>query len=74
MLYIILRGNWCDIVPNVSPPTEDKSDTTKENFHEEPEQVFNQLPNNHMKNLLGDSVHSSERRYFQINNQEQEFT
>jgi hypothetical protein len=35
MLYIILRGHWCDIVLNVHASTEDKSDDTKDCFYEE---------------------------------------
>jgi hypothetical protein len=34
--------------------TEDKDDVIKESFYEEPEQVLDQLPRNHMKILLGD--------------------
>jgi len=35
MLYITLRGRWCEIVLNVPAPTEDKNDGTKDSFHEE---------------------------------------
>jgi len=40
MLYITLRGHWCDIsVLNVLAPTEDKRDDKKNSFHEGLEQV-----------------------------------
>jgi hypothetical protein len=35
-------------------PTEDKDDLIKDNFYEELEQVFDQIPWYHMKILLGD--------------------
>jgi hypothetical protein len=36
MLYIILRGSWCDsIVLNVHALIEDESDDTKDSFYEE---------------------------------------
>jgi hypothetical protein len=55
MLYIILRGRWCDIIVLiVHAPTEDKTDDTKDSFYEELEHVFNKLPKYHMKILLGD--------------------
>jgi hypothetical protein len=55
MLYIILRGRWCDIIIlNVHAPTEDKIDDVKGWFYEELEQVFNKFPKYHTKILLGD--------------------
>jgi hypothetical protein len=54
MSYIILRGCWCDIVPNVHAPTEDKIDDVKDRFYEELECVFNKFPKCHMKIFLGD--------------------
>jgi hypothetical protein len=30
--YIILKGRWCDIVPNVHAPSEDKLDNMKDRF------------------------------------------
>jgi hypothetical protein len=40
MLYITLRGSWCDIIVlNVHAPTEDKSGETKDSFYEELEHV-----------------------------------
>jgi hypothetical protein len=46
MSYIVLRGRWCNIiVSNVHPPSEEKSDDSKEdNFYEELEQVFDSFP------------------------------
>jgi hypothetical protein len=45
MLYITLKGHWCDtIVVNVHAPTEDKYDDIKDSFYEETEQVFDQFP------------------------------
>ena len=34
--HIVLRGRWCNvIVLNVSAPSEEKSDDSKDNFYEE---------------------------------------
>jgi hypothetical protein len=49
MSYIILRGNWCDIVLDIHVQTEDKMDDVKDNFYSELGCVFNTLP---MKILL----------------------
>jgi hypothetical protein len=54
MLYITLKGSWCDIVLNVHGPTEGKDNTMKDSFYEELEQAFDQFPMYHMKILLGD--------------------
>jgi exonuclease III len=55
MLYIILRGRWCDIIVlYVHTPTEDKIDDVKDSFYDELEQVFDKFPKYHMKILLGD--------------------
>jgi hypothetical protein len=55
MLYIILRGRWCDIIIlNVHAPTEGKIDYMKDRFYKELEQVFDKFPKYHMKSLLGD--------------------
>jgi hypothetical protein len=55
MLYITLKGRWCDIIVlNVHTPTEDKDDEIKDSFYEELEQVFDQFNKCHMKTLLGD--------------------
>jgi hypothetical protein len=55
MSYIIIKGRWCDIIVlNVHAPNEDKDDDMKDSFYEELEQVFDQFPRYHMKNLLGD--------------------
>jgi hypothetical protein len=40
MVYIILRGRWCDIIVlNVHAPTEDKSDDVNDSFYKELERV-----------------------------------
>ena len=53
--YIVLRGRWLNIiVVNVLAPSEEKSDTGKDSFYEELEQVFDHFPKYHMKMLLGD--------------------
>jgi exonuclease III len=55
MLYMVLRGRWCNIVVlNVHAPTEEKSDDSKDSFYEELEQVFDHFLKCHMKILLGD--------------------
>jgi exonuclease III len=52
MLYITLKGHWCDIIVlNVHAPNEDKDDVIKDSFCEELEQVFDQFPMYHMKNF-----------------------
>jgi hypothetical protein len=41
MLYIILRGRWCDILLlNVHASTEDKMDDVKDSFYEELKHIF----------------------------------
>jgi hypothetical protein len=52
MLYIILRGHWCDIVLNVL--IEDKTDDVKDRFYEDLEQYFNKFSKHHMKIVLED--------------------
>jgi hypothetical protein len=54
MLYIILRGRWCDIVLNVHAPTEDKTADTKDRFCEEVECVLDKFHKYHVKSFLGD--------------------
>jgi hypothetical protein len=55
MSYIILRGQWCDIIVlNVHAPTADKIDDVKGEFYEELEHVFSIFPKYHMEILLGD--------------------
>jgi hypothetical protein len=45
MLYIILRGPWCDIIVlNVHAPIEDKISDMKDRFYEELECVFEKIP------------------------------
>jgi hypothetical protein len=53
MLYITLRGRWCDIIVlNVHDPTEDKTVDVKDSFSEELERVFDKFPKRHPKILL----------------------
>jgi hypothetical protein len=45
MSYIILRGQWCNIIVlNVHAPTEDKIDYIKDRLYEDPKQVFDKFP------------------------------
>jgi hypothetical protein len=51
MLYVILKGRWCDdIVLNAHVPNDDKDDDIRDSFYKELEQVFD----HHMKILVGD--------------------
>jgi exonuclease III len=53
MSYIVLRGRWWNIIVlNVSAPTEEKGDDSKDSFYEELEEVFDHFPKYHMKILL----------------------
>jgi hypothetical protein len=55
MLYIILRGRWCNIMfVNVHIPCEDESDDVKDSFYEELGCVFDHFHRYNMKILLGD--------------------
>jgi exonuclease III len=55
MIYIILRGCWCNIIiVNVHATCEDTSDDIKESFYEELGRVFDQFPRYDMKILSGD--------------------
>ena len=38
--YIVLRGRWRNILLNVHPPSEEKSEQSKDSFYEEIEQGF----------------------------------
>ena len=41
VLYIVLRGRWCNIIfLNIYAPSDEKSDDSKDSFYEELEQVF----------------------------------
>jgi hypothetical protein len=45
MSYIVLEGCWCNIIVlNVHAPSEEKSDDSKDSFHEELEQLFDHFP------------------------------
>jgi hypothetical protein len=49
MLYIILRGHWCDmIVLKLHVPKKDKIYDMKVNFYDELEHVFDKVPKYHM--------------------------
>ena len=51
--YIVLRGRWCNIIiSNLHAPSEEKSDSSKDSFYEELEQVFDHFPKYNMKILL----------------------
>jgi exonuclease III len=55
MLYITLRGRWCNIIVlNVHETCEDKGDDEKDSFYEELGCVSDQFPRYDMKILLGD--------------------
>ena len=55
MLYIVLRGCWCNIIGlNVRTRSEEKGDDSKNSFYEKLEQVFHHFLKYHMKILLGD--------------------
>ena len=55
MTYVVLRGRWCNIIVlNVHAPSKEKSDSSKDSFYEELEQVFDHFPKHDMKILLGD--------------------
>jgi exonuclease III len=55
MLYIVLRGRWCDIIVlNVHTPILDTTDDVKGRFYKELDHVFEKFPKYHMKILLGD--------------------
>ena len=55
MSYIVLRGRWCNIIVlNVHGPSEEKSDSSKDSFYEELQQVFDHFPKYHVKIILGD--------------------
>jgi hypothetical protein len=54
VLYIVLRGRWCNIIVlNVHAPSEKKSDDSKDSFCEELEQVFDHIPKYNINILLG---------------------
>jgi hypothetical protein len=53
MLYITLRGHWCDIIVlHEHAQTDDKSHDTKDNFYVELEHVFDQFLKYQIKILL----------------------
>ena len=56
---ITLKGQWCDIIViNVHIPSEDKGNELKIAY------IFDQLPINNMKILLGDFNEKSDERTF----------
>jgi hypothetical protein len=54
MSYIVLRGQWCNIVLNVNATIEEKSDDSNNSFSEELEQACDHFCKYVMKILLGD--------------------
>ena len=55
MSYIVLRSRWCNIIVlNVHAPSEEKSDSAKDSFYEELEQIFDHFPKYDKKIILGD--------------------
>ena len=55
MLYIVLRGRWCNIIVlHVHAPSEENSDDSKGSFYEELEQVFDNFPKYDMKIIVED--------------------
>jgi hypothetical protein len=43
MLYIILKGRWCDIILNVHAQTEGKIDDINDRFCEELEHIYDNI-------------------------------
>ena len=55
MSYIVLRGRWCNIIVlNVHASSEEKSDSSKDSFYAELEQVLDHFPKYRIKIILGD--------------------
>ena len=53
MSYIVLRGNWCNIIVlNVHALAQEESDDSKDSFYEKLKHVFNHFPEHHIKILL----------------------
>jgi len=53
VLYIILRGRWCNIIDlNVHTPSNEKNDDSEDSFYEGLEQIFYHFSKYHMKILL----------------------
>jgi len=56
MLYIVVRGRWCNIVfLNVHGTGEEKSDVSKDSFYEELGQICYNFSKHHVKIMLGDT-------------------
>jgi hypothetical protein len=73
MLYIILRGCWCNIIIlKVHTTCKNKSDELKDSFYEKERHVLDQFPRYDLK-MLGD-FNEKVGRYFQTKNREWEFT
>jgi exonuclease III len=71
MLYIILRGRWCNIIVlNVQAPCEGKGDDIKDSFYDELGRVFDQFPKYDMNVLLGNfNAKIGRGNYLQTDNQ-----
>jgi hypothetical protein len=56
MLYIILRGHWCDIVLNVHAPTEDRIDNMDRVLDERKQAKLQWLQ--HQSKINGDNLNN----------------
>jgi hypothetical protein len=64
ILYIILRGRWCNIIVlNVHAPGKDKCDDVKDSSSEELGRVFDQFPRYDVKILSGDFSAKGSKKY-----------
>jgi hypothetical protein len=55
MLYIVLRGRWCNIIVlNEHAPNVVKNNDSQDSLYDELGQVFDHLPKYHMKSILRD--------------------
>jgi hypothetical protein len=69
MIYIILRGRWCNIIVlNLNAPCDDKSDGVKDSLYEEIGRVFDQFLRYDMKIFWWFQCQCRQGRYFQNDN------
>ena len=66
MLYMVLRGRWCNIIVlNVHSHNKEKNDHSKDRFYKEKSRVFfNHFPKCHMKLLSGNFNKKLGRKIF----------